>query len=241
MRSRPGTIRTSRGWPTMPRRPTTPTPSALDAVGGRTGGAVGTHREAAAYYERALRSPPDSRSPSARLLERLAQECYLSAQIEEATAAQQEALECHRTTGDRLREGNALRELSRILFFAGRTDEGEAAAEAAVVLLEQLPLGHELALAYCNVSQRQAVLQKAKEAVEWGGRALEVAERLDDTEALVYALTNIGMAELGDGQEHGPREARTGTRTGATARPRGTRGTDLQRLDHVDAADPPAP
>ena len=164
----------------------------------------GAHREAAAYYERALRfSSGLPIAERAGLLERLAQECYLSAQIEEATAAQQEALECHRTTGDRLREGNALRELSRILFFAGRTDEGEAAAEAAVVLLEQLPLGHELALAYCNVSQRQAVLQKAKEAVEWGGRALEVAERLDDTEALVYALTNIGMAELGDGQERG--------------------------------------
>ncbi len=164
----------------------------------------GAHREAATHYERALRF--SSGLPIAKragLLERRAQECYLSAQIEEAMAAQQEALECYRSAGDQLREGNALRELSRILFFVGRTNEGEAAAAAAVVLLEKLPLGHELALAYCNVSQRQAVLQKAEEAAEWGGRALKVAERLDDMEALVYALTNIGMAELGDGQECG--------------------------------------
>jgi DNA-binding CsgD family transcriptional regulator/tetratricopeptide (TPR) repeat protein len=164
----------------------------------------GAHREAATHYERALRfSSGLPIAERAGLLERRAQECYLSAQIEEAMAAQQEALECYRSAGDRLREGNALRELSRILFFVGRTNEGETAAAAAVVLLEQLPVGHELALAYCNVSQRQAVLQKSKEAAEWGGRALEVAERLNDIEALVYALTNIGMAELGDGQESG--------------------------------------
>jgi hypothetical protein len=37
----------------------------------------------------------------------------------------------------------------------------------------------------------------------WGARALELAERLGDTEALVYALTNIGSAELRAGQQQG--------------------------------------
>jgi DNA-binding CsgD family transcriptional regulator/tetratricopeptide (TPR) repeat protein len=164
----------------------------------------GAHREAATHYERALRF--SYRLPVAErasLLERRAQECYLSAQIEEAVAAQTEALECYRVAGDPLREGNALRELSRILFFVGRTNEGETAADSAVVLLEQLPLGHELALAYCNVSQRRMVVQDSKGAAEWGQRALEVAEHLNDIEALVYALTNIGMAELDGGLESG--------------------------------------
>ena len=45
------------------------------------------------------------------------------------------------------------------------------------------------------------VVENAQEADTWGARALELAERLGDTEALVYALTNIGSAELcaGDG------------------------------------------
>jgi DNA-binding CsgD family transcriptional regulator len=166
--------------------------------------ASGSHREAAAQYARALRFaaglPPVER---AELLERRAEECYLSAQIDAAIATQQEALECLRRREDAVREGDALRVLSRMLFFVGRTVEGEAAAEKAVELLERLPPGHELAIAYCNVSQRRMVVEKAQEAAIWGARALELAERLDDTEARVYALTNVGSAELRDGQQQG--------------------------------------
>ena len=127
----------------------------------------------------------------------------MSEQIDAAVAAQREALECHRRLGDVMREGDALRVLSRTLFFVGRTAEGEAAGEKAVELLEQLPPGHELAVAYCNVSQRWMVVENGQEAQTWGARALELAERLGDTEALVYALTNIGSAELSAGQQQG--------------------------------------
>ena len=132
-------------------------------------------------YARALRFA-GGLSPLERadLLERRAEECYLSAQIDAAVAAQREALECHRRLGDVMREGDALRVLSRTLFFVGRTAEGEAAGEKAVELLEQLPPGHELAVAYCNVSQRWMVVENGQEAQTWGARALELAERLGD-------------------------------------------------------------
>jgi len=90
-----------------------------------------------------------------------------------------------------------------MLFFVGRTAEGEAAGEKAVELLERLPPSHALAVAYCNVSQRWMVVENAQEAETWGARALELAERLGDTEALVYALTNIGSAELCAGHQQG--------------------------------------
>jgi len=166
--------------------------------------ASGSHREAAVQYARALRFAGGlSPLERAELLERRAEECYLTAQIDAAVAAQREALECHRQLGDVLREGDALRVLSRTLFFIGRTTEGEAAGEKAVELLERLPPGHELAVAYCNVSQRRMVVENAQEADAWGARALELAERLGDTEALVYALTNIGSAELCAGRQQG--------------------------------------
>ena len=66
----------------------------------------------------------------------------------------------------------------------------------AVELLERVPPGHELAMAYGNVSQRRMVVDDADAAAVWGRRALELARRLDDTEALVYALTNLGAAEF---------------------------------------------
>jgi DNA-binding CsgD family transcriptional regulator len=166
--------------------------------------ASGSHREAAAQYARALRFAGGlAPAERAQLLGRRAEECYLSAQIDAAIDAQQEALECHRRLGDKVREGDAMRILSRMLFFVGRTIEGEAAGDEAVQLLEQLPPGHELAIAYCNVSQRRMVVEKAQEADVWGARALELAERLGDSEALVYALTNIGAAELRAGKQEG--------------------------------------
>ncbi|MEA2144455.1 MAG: hypothetical protein QOG59_42 [Solirubrobacteraceae bacterium] len=158
--------------------------------------ASGAHREAAAQYARALRFA-DGQPPHLRgeLLAGRAHECYLTSQIDEAIAAQQEALECHRRLGDQRGEGNALRGLSRLLFFAGRASEAEPLVLEAIGLLERLP-GHELAMSYANVSQRRMVVQDATEAVAWGNRALELARALGDTETEAYALSNIAGAEF---------------------------------------------
>jgi DNA-binding CsgD family transcriptional regulator/tetratricopeptide (TPR) repeat protein len=156
----------------------------------------GAHREAAAQYARALRFAdglPDG--ARAELLQKLADECYTTAQFDAALEAQRKALACHRQLGDPHGEGDSLRRLSRLLFFAGRTEEAEPIVLEAVELLEQLPPGHELAMAYGNVAQRRMVVQDAEEAAAWGARALELARRLDDTEAFVYALTSLGAAE----------------------------------------------
>ena len=124
-------------------------------------------------------------------------------QFDAAIEAQEEALECWRRLGDRLGEGDALRTLSRLLFFVGRVHEGEKLASEAVELLERLPPGHELAMAYGNVSQRGMAMHDLDRAVAWGTRALELAQSLDDNEALAYSLTNIGTAELQAGLEEG--------------------------------------
>ena len=101
-----------------------------------------------------------------------------------------------RALGDRRGEGNALRALARLLFFSGHTDEAEPLARDAVELLEALPAGHELAMAYNTVSQRRMVVDDDDAAIAWGARALALARELGDTEAEVYALTNIGAAEF---------------------------------------------
>jgi DNA-binding CsgD family transcriptional regulator/tetratricopeptide (TPR) repeat protein len=164
----------------------------------------GAHREAAAQYARALRFadglPLQTR---AELLHGRVEECRLSAQFDEALDAQNRELDCRRALGDRLGEGDSLRSLSRLLFFMGRTREGEPLALQAVDLLEQLPVGHELAMAYGNLSQRRMVVEDRAEAVAWGTRALELARQLEDTEALVYALMNLGAAELDADQPEG--------------------------------------
>jgi DNA-binding CsgD family transcriptional regulator/tetratricopeptide (TPR) repeat protein len=157
--------------------------------------AAGAHREAAAQYARALRCADGlAPGPRADLLQGHADECFFTTDFATAIAAQTAALEQRRAAGDRLGEGDALRSLARLLFFAGRTDEGEERALAAVALLEQLPPGHELAMAYNTVAQRRAVVEDHPAAHAWGERALALARRLGDHEAEAYALTSIGEA-----------------------------------------------
>lgn len=166
--------------------------------------ASGAHREAAAQYARVLRFgdglPPEER---ANLLKLRVEECRLTAQFEDAIAAEEEALACYRRLGDQQGEGDSLRSLSRLLFFIGRTRDGEPLALQAVELLERLPAGRELAMAYGNLSQRKMVVEDVPEAVAWGARATQLAERLGDTEVLAYALTNVGAAQLTAGRPGG--------------------------------------
>jgi DNA-binding CsgD family transcriptional regulator len=123
----------------------------------------------------------------AALLERRSNACYLTDQNDAVVEAIQEALECRRQLGQRLEEGDALCWLSKVLWFPGRTAEAEDAAREAVTLLEALPPGREPAMAYANLGAICAQAARSEEAVGWAGRALELAERLDDTQAALPA------------------------------------------------------
>jgi DNA-binding CsgD family transcriptional regulator/tetratricopeptide (TPR) repeat protein len=165
---------------------------------------LGAHREAAAQYARTLRFadglPPDTR---AELLERRSHECFLTDQYDEAIEALEHALECHRWLGDRRKEGDSLRSLSEMLWCPGRTAEGEEAARQAVALLETLPPGRELAMAYGRLSALCMNAEDAEEVRKWSARALELGQRLDDTEIVVRTLNDIGTMALLSGAPEG--------------------------------------
>ncbi len=165
---------------------------------------LGAHREAAAQYARALRFasglPPERR---ATLLQARSHECYLTDQMTEAIAAGEAALALWRQTGDQLREGDALRRLSRLLWFSGRGAEAVEAARAALAVLAALPPGPQLAMAYGNQAAFRLVAWDQDDAVAWGERAIALAESLGETETLIHALNTVGMARLADSDERG--------------------------------------
>jgi DNA-binding CsgD family transcriptional regulator/tetratricopeptide (TPR) repeat protein len=171
--------------------------SRLAPAAGAHAASVGASREAAAQYARALRFA-GGLGPAAKgdLLERRAYACYLLGDFDAALDAQRAALVCHRELGDRRLEGDALRSLSRLLRYVGRSDEAMDVGGEAVAVLERLPPGHELGMAYCNLSHLYMHLEDPEGTVAWGERALEVAGDLGDSEVLVYALTNIGHVDL---------------------------------------------
>jgi DNA-binding CsgD family transcriptional regulator/tetratricopeptide (TPR) repeat protein len=163
--------------------------------------ALGAHREAVAQYTRALRCGDDlSLTERAELLELSAESCYLTDQYDTGIAALEEALACRRELGDRLEEGSALRRLSKFLWCPGRTTESEARAREAVALLETLPPGRELGLAYHTLAFKCGARSAPEEAVVWARRALEIGESLDDPEITAIALRTIGEFEPGSGE-----------------------------------------
>jgi DNA-binding CsgD family transcriptional regulator/tetratricopeptide (TPR) repeat protein len=159
-------------------------------------GELGASRESAAQYARALRFS-DHLGPKekAELLERRAYACYLIGDLDDALEAQQRSLDCYRELGDRLREGDSLRSLSRLLRYVGRSDGAMETGLEAVAVLDELPPGHELGMACCNLSHLYMHREEAPGTNDWGMRALDLAVRLGDAEVESYALTNIGSLE----------------------------------------------
>ncbi len=157
--------------------------------------ALGAHTEAAEHYERAIAvSGGRPETERAELLACSAQEHYLTNRANAAVIRQRDALALIRAGADPLREGDALRSLSRFHWFAGDGRAAEASGAEAVALLEGLDPSPELARAYSNLAQLRMLAHDTVDAIVWGERALELAERFDDTETAVHALTNVGSA-----------------------------------------------
>lgn len=163
-----------------------------------------SHREAVAQYERALRHAaalPDS--DRARLLDALSREHYLVDRSEDSIATRRQAIDLWRRLGEEMAAGDSLRWLSRALWVSGRNDEAHEASHEAIALLQRHPPGHALAMAYSNEAQVQMLALELDQTIAWGTRAIELAERLGDTECMVHALNNVGSARIVEGDEQG--------------------------------------
>ncbi|MBI2256042.1 MAG: AAA family ATPase [Proteobacteria bacterium] len=166
--------------------------------------ALSAHREAAAHYETALRYagalPP---AEKADLHEKFSYECYVTDRTEEAIAARQAALGLWRSIGAHLKEGDNLRWLSRLSWFNGQNAAAEQFAKEAIALLESLPPGPELAMAYSNCAQLYMLSNRTRLARDWGAKAIALAGRFAETEILSHAYNNVGAARLTEGDSGG--------------------------------------
>jgi DNA-binding SARP family transcriptional activator/tetratricopeptide (TPR) repeat protein len=161
---------------------------------------LGAHREAAAQYERALRSAGGSDRPVLAMLhDGFAQEAALLDRWQEAARAQERALALWRQAGDPLREGDALWRLSRIRLNMCRGREALAAARAAVSVLEALSPSVELARAYATYACQQMLSADYDSAAGLSGRASELAIRLGIMDVHSDALNTRAMSYAAQG------------------------------------------
>jgi ATP/maltotriose-dependent transcriptional regulator MalT len=166
-------------------------------VAARQAAALNAHRESASHYKTVLKyAGALSPAERAELLQQYSYECFLDGQINEASEVRREVIEIWKQLGNKLRQGENLRWMSRLSWFLGRKEEAEAFSREAIAVLETQPESAELAMAYSNRSQLHMLADESSEAVFWGSRAIELAQKFGATETLIHALTNVGTAEL---------------------------------------------
>jgi DNA-binding CsgD family transcriptional regulator len=157
---------------------------------------VGANRQAAAHYELALRHAAGaSAGERATLLEAYATVGYLSGLIEEALEARRQALALRELAGDPERIGENLRWVSRLSWWRGYTAQALVAGERAVAVLESIPPGPQLAMAYSNLSQLH-MLAGDDGAIGWGERAIDLARHFGDLDTEVHALVNVASTRM---------------------------------------------
>jgi DNA-binding CsgD family transcriptional regulator/tetratricopeptide (TPR) repeat protein len=163
---------------------------------------MASHQEAAAQFERALRfaSAADP-ATVAGLYDGLASEVSLLERWQDAADARERALELWRAAGDRLREGDTLRQLARTMGHLCRGLEAAAAAEHAVAIREPLGPSTELAWAYAGLATQRLMDAERNAAIELALRAQAIAEPLDVPEVLSDALNTQGCASACLGRE----------------------------------------
>lgn len=168
---------------------------------GKRAAALGAHREAAAQFARALRFadslPPQER---AALLEALADQCWLTDQLDQAIAADQEAMRVWRTLGDRPREAQAHLRLARTFVRNGRNADAEQASLTALEILEPLGPSQALGAAYRTRAMLLMMDRQNVTAVNWGTRAIALAEQFEDRETQILAHNFVGSALILSGQ-----------------------------------------
>ena len=192
--------------------------------------AVGAPREAQAQYGRALRFAQGlAPEQHADLLERFGDAAYLTDMREEGVQALSDAISIHRARGDLRRQGGALRLRSRLLTCMGRTADARAAAVEAIDLLEQCAPGPSWPEPTAALSHAGMLADDSEDTIRWGERAIALAERVGDVEALVNALNNVGHHELARGHAGGQGQAGAQPRAGPAGRTGTGRGTCLHQ------------
>ena len=211
----------------------------------RQASAASAHRSAAALFALALPcagtlSPADR----AALVEAYAWECYLIADMPEAIARRRQAVDLRRDAGDPLKQGENLALLAMAFIDVGRRDEARQASQAAIDLLEALPPGRELALAYRTRALLHQFNHDFADAIALAERAIALAEQAGDARILAMAYNTLGLASMyvdyERGRQHLERARAIAQQAGLdseVARAYGNLGSHSVELFHLDQAE----
>ncbi len=159
---------------------------------------LGSHRESAAQFERALRWG-DAADPSlvATLRDRAADEYGLLDQWERSVEQREHAIEAWRELGNRRRESTSLRKQSHAQWRLCDGEAHERLAVEAMKVLDGEPECPELGWAL-NVNATMLMANRPEEARGLAQRAVALADTFDDTALLSDALNTVACTMWGE-------------------------------------------
>jgi DNA-binding CsgD family transcriptional regulator/tetratricopeptide (TPR) repeat protein len=166
-------------------------------VAARRAATLESNREAFSHYRRASqfseRRPPREQ---AAILEEFATAAYVVGGTEDAFRAIERAIDIYGDLGDAEAVGRCTRVLSRVHWFAGDGALARAKALEAIAILEPLGESVELARAYSGLSQLAMLAEDDGQALEFGDRALQLANRFGDAGTRAHALVNLACSRV---------------------------------------------
>lgn len=167
--------------------------------------AVGAHKEAAAYLQRALEFS-DNAEPLvvAELHEKWAYETGLTSHMKQPVVdAVRHAISLYRAQNRLDSVGKNLRHLARLYWYQGQSQRAEQTFLQAINTFERLGPSNELALAYSMRAQFDMLNDRAEAAIEWSDKALTLEQRFPNPQVRAHALTNKGSAMMMQGDDAG--------------------------------------
>jgi DNA-binding CsgD family transcriptional regulator/tetratricopeptide (TPR) repeat protein len=157
---------------------------------------VGSHREAAAQYGRAIRAGEPDPELEAELLELGGHQAMLSDRFDRAVEWTERAVAIRRELGDRLALSAALRKLSRIQGCYGRLDDSDKSIVEAVETAAEFPGSAEHALARASAVSMAWSRGDIDTAMADARLGLASAVRLGDDHLRTLSLYQLGSMQL---------------------------------------------
>lgn len=172
---------------------------------------LGSHREAAAQYGRAVPYAEllgtDERIT---LLRKRAHECQVADQHEAAIAAWGQALDLLRGTGRDLDVVDCLLGLDESYFTIGDNSNGSVFIDEALSLLEGTGPSRELAMTYTLRASHYSRISRFREAIEWALRGIDAGREVGCAEAQARSTGTLGLNRWYLGEVDGVHQIREG-------------------------------
>ncbi len=195
----------------------------------------GAHREAVAFYERALHHTEDTDvAARAALLESLAWELYLTARLDDAIAARNQALNLRTRLGDRAAVGAGHRTLSLFGWYTADRTMADEQDHAAVEILTTAGMPRELGYALAHRAYLAAQRGDAIRVRQAGEHAQRIADELDDAALHSTAATAMAIVRLQGGDENARAELLAASSTGLRLRIDELATSAMSNLAHLD-------